>query len=311
MNEILVYGKIIIDDIRLKNGQRVRSVLGGGGPQAAFGARLWGSRVGFLSRSGRDLSHEHIDTLADLDINLDGCLRFEQFQTPRAEMVYDENEYPIGGGLVSDRDEFQTLLSQSIPLPTTYQETSAIHLITEFPDEPMVRTALDLKARGAVMSLEPLMWQRSGKYQDRMLTLFKEADIVTPDWPAATRVAGSDDPSEVLKYWSGLGPHLVAIRHGAQGSYVWDRDHGIAYHIPIVNVEAVDPTGAGNAYGGGLCAGWVMTKDARLAGCYGTISAAFLVRRYGLPRMSPELTREAIQRLDELVEHSVILNDPY
>lgn len=34
MSEYLIYGKIIIDDIRLSTGQIVFNVLGGGGPQA-------------------------------------------------------------------------------------------------------------------------------------------------------------------------------------------------------------------------------------------------------------------------------------
>ena len=63
----------------------------------------------------------------------------------------------------------------------------------------------------------------------------------------------------------------------------------------------VDPTGAGNAYGGGLCVGWTETGDARQAGCYGAISAAMLVRQVGLPRMSTELRHEA----ERLVEQTV------
>ena len=53
--DFLVYGKIIIDDIKLqKTGQIQHGVLGGGGPQGAFGARVWADSVGFLSRSGTD-----------------------------------------------------------------------------------------------------------------------------------------------------------------------------------------------------------------------------------------------------------------
>ena len=54
----VIYGKIIVDDVVVKGtpgdwgqGSRVRSVLGGGGPQAAFGARLWSESVGFLSQN--------------------------------------------------------------------------------------------------------------------------------------------------------------------------------------------------------------------------------------------------------------------
>ena len=69
--EVLIYGKIIIDDIRLASGKIVRGVLGGGGPQGVFGARLWHDSVGFLSRSGDDIEAEHVQTLQEL------CGRFE------------------------------------------------------------------------------------------------------------------------------------------------------------------------------------------------------------------------------------------
>ena len=67
----VIYGKIIVDDIVVA-GTRVRSVLGGGGPQAAFGARLWSDSVGFVSRSGSDLAVSQVDALRGLDIDLAG-----------------------------------------------------------------------------------------------------------------------------------------------------------------------------------------------------------------------------------------------
>lgn len=307
MSDYIIYGKIIIDDIRLKNGELVRSILGGGGPQAAFGSRLWGDKVGFLSRSGTDLSKEHIDMLQGLDINLDGWNQYNNFKTPKAEMIYDEKEYVIGGGLVSDRSEFAQLLSQVIELPKTYKQPTAIHLITEFPEEPMVKTALELREGGTIFSLEPLMWDRSGQYKGSMLDLFTKVDIVTPDWPAASGLAKSENPYEVLRYWSQLGPKMVAIRHGGNGSYTWDQKNDQFWHIPIVKVDVIDPTGAGNAYGGGLVVGWSKTGDSKIAGCYGTISAAFLVRRYGLPKVTSALTNEAIQKLDNLLTEVTLL----
>ena len=55
---LLVYGKIIIDNIWLRSGKLHRSALGGGGPQAAFGMRLWHDPVALLTRSGTDLDPE-------------------------------------------------------------------------------------------------------------------------------------------------------------------------------------------------------------------------------------------------------------
>ena len=295
----VIYGTIIFDDVVVAGtpgdggpGSRVRSVLGGGGPQAAFGARLWSDSVGFLSRSGSDLTAAHIDTLRALDVDLDGWRQFPDIPTPRTLMQYDAEEY-LTGGLITSREDWARLLSEPLPMPAHYQHPRAIHLVTEFPEEPLAESALDLQSRGTLFSLEPLTVTFSSLDWDRMLTLFGKIDIVTPDWPTASRQAGADDPKRVIHYWSRLGAGIIAVRHGARGSYVWSRECDEAWHIPAVPTTVIDPTGAGNAYGGGLCVGWTASGDARRAGCCAAISAAMLVRQVGLPPMSNELQHEA------------------
>jgi sugar/nucleoside kinase (ribokinase family) len=63
----------------------------------------------------------------------------------------------------------------------------------------------------------------------------------------------------------------------------------------------VDPTGAGNSYGGGLCVGWAESQDARIAGSYGGISASLLLRSVGYPDMSAALQEQARRLLDRTV----------
>ena len=306
MLDYLIYGKIIIDDIRLADGQIVRGVLGGGGPQAAFGARLWHDSIGFLTRSGTDIGAAHIQTLQELQIDLQGWQQYADIPTPRTRLNYDENEYMVSPEeqvlpLLVSLEDWDRLLAQELSLPAPYQQPRLIHLITEYADEPMVETALALRKQGAILSLEPLIYFQDWRNRETIIELLPHIDLVTPDWPSASGIAGSDDPKQVVQYWAKLGPQLVAIRHGKQGSYVWDRTHDQIWHIPIVPVQVVDPTGAGNSYGGGLCAGWAATQEARLAGCYGSVSAKFLVERAGLPQMSQPLQQEAQRLLEQTV----------
>lgn len=297
--DIVVYGKVIVDDIRLTDGQRARDVLGGGGPQAAFGARLWSDSVGLLTRTGTDLDEAHAGNLRGIDVDLAGWHQYPGISTPRVLLQYDAEEHLRGSGLTTSQDDWQRLLGQPLDLPPAYRRPRVIHLVTEFPGEPMIATALDLRERGALLSLEPLPSSSAGTNWEAMLALIEQCDIVCPDWPSAAGVAEADDPLKVLLHWSTLGPACVAVRHGARGSYVWGRERDEAWHIPAVRTAAIDPTGAGNAYGGGLCAGWTETRDARIAGCRGAISAAFLVRRVGLPLMTADLEREARSLLAE------------
>ena len=310
--EFLIYGKIIIDDIRLRNGEIVHSVLGGGGPQAAFGARLWHDSVGLLSRSGEDIEAEHVKTLHELAVDLTGWITYADIPTARGKMLYDENEYQVheeerGGKRLTKHESWFKLLGQKLPLPESYRQPRAIHLITEFHDEPMVQDALHLRQKGVLLSLEPIIDHQTWHNRDQMLALIRQVDLVSPDWPTASGMANSNDPKEVLRYWSQLGPQLVTVRHGRYGSYTWDRTHDIFWHIPAVPVNVVDPTGAGNCYGAGACVGWAISNEARAAGTYGSVSAQFLVGRVGLPQMRPELHAQAVQLLAQNLSRATML----
>jgi sugar/nucleoside kinase (ribokinase family) len=57
-----------------------------------------------------------------------------------------------------------------------------------------------------------------------------------------------------------------------------------AYHQSKVKV--IDPTGGGNAFCGGFCAGWIHSGgDFVAAARYGNIAASFVIEQFGLPRL--------------------------
>jgi cytidine kinase len=296
----LIYGKIIIDDIRLSSGEVVAGKLGGGGPQAAFGMRLWHDDVALLTRSGNDLDASQLRTVQDLGVDLSGWARYDDLPTPHGLLEYDEREYHARG-LLSRPADWSRLLSRPLTLSARHRQAAGIHLITEFAHEPMVDSARELRRGGALCSLEPIFDDHSCPDRPALLDLARQVDLVTPDWPSASVLAGSEQPADMLRYWAALGPEAVAIRHGAHGSYVWDRRHGQAWHIPILPVHAVDPTGAGNAYGGGWCIGWWRSHDSRLAGCYATVAAALMVSQAGMPPLDDEHRRHA-QSLFEVAQ---------
>jgi len=306
--DYLIYGKIIIDDIKLATGEIARNILGGGGPQAAFGSRLWSDSIGFLSRSGTDIEATHVQTLQHLRIDLSGWHKYADIPTPRNHLMdYDDEGYMIDEKgqrrrVVMNTRDWLRLLAQVVTLPAGYQQPRLIHLITEFYDEPMIETAMALREKGVIFSLEPLIDFTTWSNKAGILALIEQADLVTPDWPSASGIAQSNNPKQVVQFWSRLGPKMVAIRRGHYGCYVWDANHDQIWHIPAVAVALVDPTGAGNSYGGGLCVGWSQTRDAKIAGCYGVISAKFLVERVGLPKITPALQQEAQALLEPTLQ---------
>lgn len=307
-NTFLLYGKIVVDDIQLRSGEIVPGNLGGGGPQAAFGMRLWHDDVALLTRSGNDLDQAHIAMLQSMGLDLSGWAHYDDLPTPHGLIHYDEDEQLQDQGLLTGQPAWKELLGRPLSLSPLHQQAAGIHMITEFGGEPMVASARELQRGGALFSLEPIFADHSCPDPDALLALARTVDIITPDWPAASAIAGSEQPAEVLRYWSTLGPEAVAIRHGAHGSYVWDRQHDQAWHIPILPVQPIDPTGAGNAYGGGWCIGWWRFRNARLAGCYATVAAALMISQAGMPPLDSEqrqlaetLHVTAIQQTTEMI----------
>ena len=81
---------VIIDDIVFPDGRTKMGVLGGGGPQAAFGMRLWSDSVALVAAVGSDLPSTVRTDLEALEIGLDGLYDLG-LPTPRAWQVMEED----------------------------------------------------------------------------------------------------------------------------------------------------------------------------------------------------------------------------
>ena len=96
------------------------------------------------------------------------------------------------------------------------------------------------------------------------------------------------------------GVPLIALRMGGEGSLVAGLG-GFIQRIPAYPVEnIVDVTGAGNSYCGGFLVGLAQTGDPRLAGLYGSISAAITLEQFGALVPVQELSEKAQIRLREV-----------
>jgi adenosine kinase len=99
-------------------------------------------------------------------------------------------------------------------------------------------------------------------------------------------VGGNDYEFEMIRERTGLSiadlssARLVAVTRGAAGSELHSPD-GVAV-IPTAPIsEAVDPTGAGDAYVAGVIAGFRSGASPDVAGRIGSLAAAYVVEQHG------------------------------
>ncbi|MBN1937673.1 MAG: sugar kinase [Anaerolineae bacterium] len=138
--------------------------------------------------------------------------------------------------------------------------------------------AIDLcKAHGGRVSFDPnIRPELLGIDQVRGICqpVLDRCDLLLPSGEEASMLTGDADPETACRALVRRGISLVALKRGAAGSTVFTADGEIS--TPAIQVEEVDPTGAGDCYGGafvvGLIEGWPLDRIARFANIVGALA---------------------------------------
>jgi ribokinase len=119
---------------------------------------------------------------------------------------------------------------------------------------------------------------------DALLAL---TDVCVPNEPEAAQLSGRPvtEPAEAARWLLGRGPRAVIVTLGAAGALVLD--DGGATRIPPVPVDAVDPTGAGDAFIGSLAVFLAEDLSLRTAARWANALAALSVTRIGAQESLP------------------------
>jgi len=301
---------LIIDDIVFPDGQTAMGVLGGGGPQTAFGMKLWADKVGLVSGVGSDLPAEAQVWLESTGIDTAGLRYSNQWPTPRAWQILEADGrrtqvWRVPGSATSEAALWVGAQLSRSPekLPPAYRLARGFHLGVH-PEEPDLDFIQALRKNGAVVSIEPFRPSAHPLTETELRALLSAGQIFSPNEEEAQSLVGPGEPLDLVRRLVEAGAEIVALRRGVSGAIVHCADTGETWHIPAVETTVVDSTGAGNAFCGGFLAGWVQTGDLRLAGLYGAVAASFLVEQIGLPGASEEARRrrgeEAGRRLGVL-----------
>lgn len=295
---------LIIDDLVLPDGRTIMGVLGGGGPQAAFGMKLWAQGgVGLCAGVGADLPPAAEAWLHALGINLAGVRRNPQQPTLRAWQVMEADGrrtqvWRTPAALIGA----QLALSPE-HVPPAYWGARGFHFGVH-PEHPNLTLAGALRARGVTVSIEPFRPAAQPLTDAELGALLRACDIFSPNGEEARSLVGDGDPQTLVQRLGAAGADVVALRMGGEGSLIYRTPSGDSaqelHYVPGVPVRVVDPVGAGNAFCGAFLVGWLETGDLRRAGQYAAVAASFLVEQYGLPEPRTTLREEAWERLEQL-----------
>lgn len=141
--------------------------------------------------------------------------------------------------------------------------------------------AADLFARatdlGFVTSLD-CVWDATGRWGELIGSVLAHTDIFCPSIFEARAIVDlpeSASPREIALELFKLGVRqIVALKMGSEGSFVMARD-AESHHVPAPKVEAIDGTGAGDAFIAGFLAahlrGFNLLESARIGNATGAL----------------------------------------
>ncbi len=280
MTLLVTSGYLTLDDLVPRDGPVLRDMLGGGALYSALGALAWGASVGIHACAGGDYPRRSLEQIAAAGLDLRGVstgparsLRLWLLEESEGR----KQQLPkLNSANVAELDAHRG------PLPVSYHDAAGFHVATSLPDTQR-RVAAEMRqiAPGAVISLD--IWTESffDPAPYRAPAFYTGIDAFLPSDKEVEALWGIDDLPGVMRMLASYGPRSVAIKRGALGSLVYDRERDMLWDIPALPIEATDTIGAGDAYCGGFLAGLVERDDPLEAGLRGTVSASLAIADHG------------------------------
>jgi len=287
-------GNFTIDDIVLwPSGRTWMGQAGGNVLFSALGARIWLDTVGMLARIGNDYPAGRLEEIESRGIMVGVC----PVDVPN---LHDWALYEADGArqfvnhLTSGTNEAMTLNPEEIPPGCL--DGVAYH-IASAPAPQQIALIAALKRSGRFISLDPHESWVIG-HAAAIRAALTNVDFFLPSEIEARLLYGSNAPELAAREFAQLGPKVVVIKMGAEGSLVYETAGDRLTHVPAYPAQVQDVTGAGDAYCGGFLAGYLITSDPVAAAQHGTVSASYVAEAVGALATAQPTPAEAQARLN-------------
>ncbi len=262
MSGLVCLGEILIDFTpcgKNSQGMALFAQNPGGAPAnvLAMNAKL-GGRSAFIGKVGADAFGTFLkQTLESLRIDTTGLVTNPEIPTTLAFVQLDAH---------GDRS-FTFYRKPGADLRLTWEDVCKERIAQcdifhfgslSLTDEPCRSATLNAlryaKSLDKTISFDPnyrpLLWQDLSTARHWMTTGLREADIVKVSEEEMTLLTGETDPETGSLRLLEMGPQIVLVTLGADGSYYRNAaGHG---RIPACKVHTVDTTGAGDAFMGAM-----------------------------------------------------------
>ena len=257
---------------------------GGKGFNQGVAAHKAGADVTMVTKLGRDtFGNVALDAMKELNMNSDRVFMTDDTETGAALIMVDEkssqNEIVVVLGACN------TITDEEVDSITDVLKDSEYLLTQLETNVSSVERVVDIAYKNGVKVI-----LNTAPVQPISDEILSKVDLITPNEVEAEILTGihidsKEAADKAAQWFFDKGVKNVLITLGGRGVYI--SSNGRSEIIPAYGVEAVDTTGAGDAFNGGLLAGLAEGKDLWESAVFANALAALSVQRLGTTPAMP------------------------
>jgi sugar/nucleoside kinase (ribokinase family) len=293
---LLVVGSIALDTVETPFG-RAEDALGGSATFFAAAASCFGP-VQVVGVIGDDFPADALGFLTERDVDLAG-VESKAGESFRWSGIYSFD--------LSTRETLETRLgvfADFAPrIPEEFRETEWVFLGNI---DPILQIdVLEQIHRPHFVACDTMNFWIDGS-RDALLQLLGRVDLLLVNDAEARQLSGDFNLARAARWIQAQGPRYVIVKKGEHGAILFTPTG--TFFAPGYPLEEVfDPTGAGDAFAGGLVGylsqvGRVDDAELRRAVVYGSAMGSFAVERFSVERFRDLTVDEIHDRVRQFLE---------
>jgi tagatose kinase len=293
MTKIIVVGEILVEIMADTKGD------GFNAPQALTGPFASGAPAIFIDQVAR-MGHQGaiISTIGNDDFGRLCLDRLRRDGVDTSAIAIDADR-PTGSAFVRYRDDgsrdfvFNIKHSAAGQLPAAdlidraLADAGHFHVMGSSLSSPEVvalnlRAVAEIKARGGTVSFDPNLRKEildAPGMRAAMHTILGQTDLFLPSGPELTLLTQAKDEAGAIAELLALGIQSIVHKLGDVGVRYHDKDG--AKFVTAFQVEELDPTGAGDCFGGAFTALWLQKTPIETALTLAAAAGAMAVTKRG------------------------------
>jgi len=262
--DVVCLGELLVDMFPAEQGRPLAEVSafypkpGGAPANAAVAAAHLGAHSAFIGKLGDDAFGHHLaKVLQEHRVDIRG-VRFDLHA--RTSMAFIAKPDANTQEFVFYRNPGADMLLRPDELDRSLlQETRVLHFgsltLGQEPSRSALYEAVAVARKaGALISFDfnyrPTLWSSPAAAVEQVAAMIPQADLLKVNEVELELLTGGQDPAAGTPKLLAMGPQLVVVTLGPNGSYF--RSAAGGEPVPAFAVEAVDATGCGDAFIAGL-----------------------------------------------------------